>query len=351
MKNKRDYYEVLSVDRKASNDEIKRAYRQLAIQYHPDRNPDVPDAEERFKEATEAYKALSDEEQRRVYDRYGHEGLRNSGFQEVDDIFQFSDVFGSVLGDLFGFASGASRARRPARGANIKKKVTLSFRDAYRGVERMIEINQRVECVHCSGTGAHAGQVSTCPDCRGTGNVTARQAFLTFSATCARCGGIGQLAARRCDPCSGQGTVSSTSSAEVSIPGGVDSGDTMRLPGDGGPGLHGGPPGDLYLVFEVEPDPRFRRDRSALHMDIPISFVQAALGDKVRVETMDGEQMVTVESGSQPGSTITLRGKGMPDPNSGRRGSLTLHVRVSIPTRLSRQQKRALNEIKDLFTD
>ena len=351
---KRDYYEVLGVGRETDLDEVKRAYRRLAIQHHPDKNPGDAEAEEKFKEATEAYKVISDPEQRRIYDAYGHRGLEGAGFtgfDGVDDIFQFSDIFSSVLGDLFGFGGGRGRRGRPRpqKGQNMKTRVRLTFEEAFRGVDREIPVSRVEECVHCRGSGAETGGVATCPDCGGSGQLISSSGFMRVSVPCGRCGGQGRVITRPCDKCRGEGKVRIDRSVKASVPGGVDTGDTMPIAGEGGPGRNGGPAGDLFLVFEVEPHALFRREGSDMHLDLPVSFLQAALGAKVDVELLEGSATVVIPEGTQPDHVTTIRGSGMPDPNSGRRGDLKVHVRVLIPRKLNRKQKKALKELDELF--
>lgn len=351
MAAKRDYYEVLEVGRDADLNQIKKAYRKLAIQFHPDKNPGDEVAEEKFKEAAEAYKVLSEPEQRKIYDAYGHQGLEGAGFRGFeghDDIFQFSDIFSSVLGDLFGFGGrrGQPRARR---GANLKTSVPLTFDEAFSGGTKNIPVSRWNECGRCSGNGAEPGSLVTCPDCKGNGQIASSQGWMTFAVTCSRCGGAGQLVSKVCRKCEGEGRLRDDRKLEVNIPAGVASGDTMPVVGEGGEGQHGGPPGDLFLVFEVETHPLFTRERNDLHMDLPISFVQAALGCEVAVEAPGDTVSVKVKAGAQPGDVVTVRRQGMPDPNNGRRGALQVHIRVLVPTNLNRKQKKALKELEGLF--
>ncbi len=351
---KRDYYEVLGVDRQTDLGEVKRAYRRLAIQYHPDKNPGDAEAEAKFKEATEAYKVISDPEQRKIYDAYGHRGLEGAGFtgfNGADDIFQFSDIFSSVLGDLFGFGGGGGRRGRPRpqKGQNVKTRVTLTFEEAFHGIDREIPVTRVDECVHCQGSGAESGGVATCTDCGGSGQLISSSGFMRVSVPCGSCGGRGRVITRPCDKCRGEGRVRTERTVKAAVPGGVDTGDTMPIAGEGGPGRNGGPHGDLFLVFEVEPHAVFQREGSDLHLDLPISFLQAALGAKVDIELIDGSTAVTIPEGTQPDHVISIRGSGMPDPNSGRRGNLHVHVRVLIPGKLSRKQKKALRGLEELF--
>ncbi len=349
---KRDYYEVLGVDRTTGADEIKRIYRKLAVQYHPDRNPGDHSAEEKFKEATEAYKVLSDAEQRKIYDTYGHQGLRGAGFEgysSMEDIFQSFDGFGSVLGDLFGFGGRGRRANRPMKGRNVRVRVPMTFGEAFTGVEKDLALQDESSCAECNGSGAADGGLAACNECGGSGQVVTRSGFITMSAACGRCGGHGRLITEACQKCSGRGTTTERRTVTAKIPAGVDTGDQMGVPGQGEPGSNGGPRGDLLAVFEVEPDDRFRREGSELHCDLEISFFQAALGEKISVDTVDGTEHLRIDPGTQPGAVKRLKRRGMPDPNSGRRGDMIVHFVVSVPSRLDRAQRKRLEEMRSHF--
>jgi molecular chaperone DnaJ len=349
---KRDYYEVLGVDRSTSPEKLKRRYRKLAVQFHPDRNPGDEAAEAKFKEATEAYKVLSDGEQRKIYDTYGHQGLRGSGFNgysSMEDIFQSFDGFGSVLGDLFGFGGGGRQSNRPRKGRNVRVRVPMTFDEAFRGVEKDLALQDESSCKDCNGSGAADGGLSACSECDGTGQVVTRSGFIAMSTTCGRCGGHGRLITEACGTCSGRGTTNERRTVQVKIPAGVDTGDQMGIPGEGEPGSIGGPRGDLLLVFEVDTDRRFRREGSTLHRDLEISFFQAALGEKISVDTVDGSESLRIDAGTQPGTVKKIRRQGMPDPNSGRRGELLVHIQVSVPKRLSRAQRKSLEEFRTHF--
>jgi len=351
---KRDYYEVLGVARSATQDEVKRAFRKLAIRYHPDKNPGDSAAEERFKEATEAYRALSDPEQRKVYDAYGHRGLESSGFGGFggpDDMFSSMGIFGSVLGDLFGFGPSGGSRRRPGRGRNLKIAVALTFEEAFRGIEKEIPLSRQVECHHCAGSGAERDGISTCTYCGGDGQIVSRTGFMTMATPCPKCRGGGRVITSPCLKCRGEGQLQVRRAVTVRIPAGVDTGDQMGVPGEGEAGRHGGPSGDLFLVFQVEKHERFRREGTDLHLDLPISFLQATLGDSLQVESLDAAIDVKVHPGTQPGETLVLRKKGIPDPNTGRRGSLTVHFKVVIPRSLTRAQKKALEEFRRLVEE
>lgn len=355
MSNKRDYYEVLGVSRSASESELKRAYRKTALESHPDQNPGDDEAAQRFKEAAEAYKVLSDAQQRRVYDQFGHAGLEQrgfSGFSSMEDIFGGlgSDFFGSVLGDLFGFGGRrGSGGPRPEKGASLKMRVPLTFEESFTGIEKRLRPRTEELCPDCDGTGAAPGGMSACKDCGGSGQRLSQTGFMTVSIPCRRCGGSGHTIEKRCDRCKGKGGIPTDRVIPVTIPPGVNSGDSMRISGEGEPGRHGGPAGDLFLVFEVGDHPTLKRDGTGLHLDVQVSFLQAILGGSVTVSNVDGPLQVDVAPGTQPGDSIRFRRRGMPDPNSGHRGDLFAHIQVTIPRKLDRHQKKALEELLPLF--
>jgi molecular chaperone DnaJ len=279
------------------------------------------------------------------------EGSGFSGFSNVEDIFNFSDIFGSVLGDLFGFGSFGGRGRSSAaRGSNLKAGIRLTLEDAFRGTKREIKLRRRDPCPDCKGTGAEGGNVATCPDCRGTGQSVTATGFLRISVPCRRCGATGRVAQRRCGHCRGEGSLAVEKSLPIAVPAGVDSGDTLRIAGEGEAGQRGGPPGDLFVVFEVEPHPFLKREGPDLHMDLPVAFTQAILGADVEVESLDGKVTVEIPAGTQPGQTVLVKKRGMPDPESGRRGGLHVHVRVLIPKDLSREQRKAVAELEKLMS-
>jgi molecular chaperone DnaJ len=348
---KRDYYEVLGVGRDASVSDIKAAYRRLAVQYHPDRNPDNPDAAERFKEASEAYAALSDPEKRARYDRFGREALEGQGAGGFDPS-AFGD-FADILGDLFGFGFGdVFGARRrggraaPRRGHDLQYTLAITLEEAASGVEKSIRIPRLEGCAECSGTGQEPGtSPETCSACNGQGQVMFRRGFLTVAQTCPSCGGQGRVNRHPCSACQGRGRVERQVSLRVTVPAGVDSGMRLRLAGEGEGGDRGGPSGDLYVVIAVEPHRLFERDGSDLHLELPVSVFQALLGARVPVPGILGEEReVDVVPGSQPGAELTLRGAGMPAVNGSRRGDLVVHLRVVVPRNLSAEQRRLVEE-------
>jgi molecular chaperone DnaJ len=346
---KRDYYEVLSVSRHADEEEIKKAYRKMALQYHPDRNPGDKEAEERFKEAAEAYEVLRDTQKRQIYDTYGHEGLQGtgfSGFHGFEDIFS---SFGDIFQEFFNFG-GSSRSRTAARqGSDLLYNLALSFEEAVFGAQKEIEIETHVACEECEGTGAEPGtSESICPLCRGRGQVTQSQGFFRISTTCSRCQGTGRVIASPCKVCQGQGRVRKSKHVQVKIPAGIDTGMRLRLRGEGEGGYRSGPPGDLYVQVHVEPHEHFERDGDDLHRKITISFVQAILGDHVEAPTLEGGKSVKIKPGTQPGSVIRFPGEGVPHLRGYGRGDLFFEVEVEIPTRITSRQEELLREFIEI---
>lgn len=345
---KRCYYEVLGVAREADAEEIKRAYRKLAFQYHPDRNPDDPEAEAKFKEASEAYDCLRDPEKRSIYDRFGHEGLNGAagaGFNDVHDIF---DSFSDIFGDLFGFGR-EGRGSRPQAGSDLRYNLTISFRDAAKGKEVELKIPRDVPCPDCRGTGAEPGTTpETCQQCHGTGRVQQAQGFFRISVPCPVCHGQGRIVTHFCARCRGRGAVNETRELKVRVPAGVDTGARLRLRGEGEAGLNGGPAGDLYVVLTVAEDKTFRREGQDLLVEREISFTQAALGDRIEVPTLDDPVPVDVPRGTQPGEVFRLRGMGLPFPGASRKGDLLVEIRVRIPARLNKRQEELLREFQKL---
>jgi molecular chaperone DnaJ len=345
---KRDYYEVLGVERGAATADIKRAYRKAAMQYHPDRNPDNKEAEERFKEAAEAFEVLGDDGKRKLYDQYGHEGPARAGFggfQGTEEIFsRFSDLFG----DLFGGGGFGGRRGGPQRGGDLKARVVIPFAEAVAGVERELTIPRRDSCEECNGSGAAAGtQPTVCQTCAGQGQVIHRQGFFTVQTTCPRCHGEGQSIANPCRTCSGTGAIQKETTLKLTIPPGVDDGQTMRISGRGMAGSKGGPAGNLFVVINVEPDPRFQRDEFDVHSKVTIGMVQAALGCTVTAPSLTGDVDLEIEAGTQPGHVIVRKGKGIPVLGSRGHGDHHVHVEVTIPTKLSGEQEEILRELAE----
>lgn len=352
---RRDYYEVLGVRRDASLDEIKKAYRRLAVQYHPDRNPDSPGSEERFKEASEAYAVLSDTDKRARYDRFGHQAVAGDGFSGFDPA-AFGD-FADVLGDLFGFSFGdmfgsrRSRARdAPRRGRDLQYTVELTLEEAARGIDKQIKVPRQQDCDRCEGSGSEPGSTrETCSTCRGNGQVVFRRGFLSVSQTCPGCGGTGTVNRNPCTECSGRGRVEVESKLKVSVPPGVDTGMRLRLVGEGERGTLGGAPGDLYVVLSVAEHAKFEREGPHLHTELPVAVFEAMLGTELEVTTiLDEVKSVRIKPGSQPGEVLRMRGLGMPHLNSSRRGDLFAHVRVVVPKRLTAEQRRLVEEAAKL---
>ncbi len=345
---RRDYYEILGVERSAGVEEIKKAYRRMAVRYHPDKNPDNPDAEERFKEASEAYAVLSDPEKRARYDRFGHEGLGDVGFTGFDSE-SFVD-FADILGDLFGFGDLFGGRRRTSRGSqrgsDLRFTMSLSLEEAARGVTKTIRVPRLEVCDQCGGSGvAGGGSPETCPTCGGRGQVAYRRGFLTVAQTCPSCHGHGRVVRNPCRACHGRGRTEHEVSLEVKIPPGVDNNMRLRLSGEGESGVRGGPPGDLYVVVAVEPHELFTRDGADLHMTLPVSVFQAMLGTRLAVPTiLGGEHEIEIPAGAQPGQVIRVRGQGMPVLESRGAGDLYVHLKVVIPEKLGPEQRRLIEE-------
>ena len=348
--NQRDFYEVLGVAKTASVEEIKGAYRKAALKWHPDRNPENKEvAEVNFRECTEAYSVLSDTEKRQVYDTYGHAGLSSSaGATDFNGtIFQdFHDIFG----DFFGFEDilgGGRRGRtRSQRGADLRYDMTLTFEEGAAGVTTKIKVPRQEFCGSCKGTGAKAGTgATTCQSCAGRGQLAYQQGFFTITRTCPACQGAGQLVRERCPDCRGQGRIEKEKTIDLRIPPGVDTGTRLRVPGEGEVGVNGGAPGDLYVVLEVREHPFFERRNSDLYCTIPLSVVQAALGTELQVPGLNGEEKLKIGEGTQSGAVFRIKGKGLPDPRGGGRGDLYYHVQVLTPTKLTREQRKLMEQL------
>ena len=350
----RDYYEILGVSREASADEIKKTYRKLAMKYHPDRNPDDKEAEANFKEAAEAYEVLSDSQKRQVYDTYGHDGLKNTGYSgpgSAEDIFSsINDLFG----DLFGFG-GRSRQRNPNApipGDDLRYDMEISFMDAVHGTSREVDITKRDTCWTCEGSGVRPGhKPETCPSCHGRGQVIRSQGFFQVSSTCPQCHGSGQFISEPCTDCDGQGLVNKSKKVSIKIPAGVDTGARMRLRGEGEGGRRGGQSGDLYVVIHVQPHEFFLREGKTIFLRYPVSMVKAALGCEVKVPTIHGESTLKISAGTQAGERFTLRGEGVPSLRGGGRGDMVVEAQVQTPTKLTKQQKTLLKEFDEQYTE
>ncbi len=349
-----DYYEILGVERDASGDQIKSAYRKLALKHHPDRNPENKhEAEEKFRDATEAYSVLSDPQKRQVYDRYGHAGLGNRGFETNFNESIFAD-FQDILGDLFGMddvfgGGGAGRRRgrgaRGQRGADLRYDLSLTFEEAAAGVKSRIRISRHEVCESCKGTGAKPGTgMSTCETCRGRGQLAYQQGFFSITRTCPACQGAGQVIRDACETCRGQGRIERERTIEVPVPAGVETGTRLRMAGHGEPGTNGGPAGDLYIFLDVKEHPFFERRGADLYCSIPVSFPQASLGAKLKIPTLNGEDDLEIPEGTQSGQIFRKKGKGLPDPHGGR-GDLYMNIRVVVPSKLTREQRRTLEQL------
>ncbi len=354
MSEKRDYYEVLGVARDASDDEIRRAYRKLALKYHPDRNQGSAEAETKFKEATEAFTVLSDSDKRVQYDRFGHQGVGGAGFDfsgaGMGDILNhFQDMFSDFFGGFGGGGFGGGGRRAPDRGQDIRIGAAIAFEEAMAGCKKEVVIRGAAPCDTCQGTGAKEGTRPTkCGTCRGTGQATTQRGFIMFSSTCPQCGGSGEIVTDPCGSCGGQRYVEKKRKVMVSFPAGIDTGQRLRVPGQGMPGRGGAEPGDLYVDVEVQSAPGFERDGYDIGTRQKISFTEAALGTSVVVQLPDGTSVdVEVPSGTQPGSVISVRNKGIPRLDRRGRGDLHLLVDVHVPKRVSRRAKKLLRELEE----
>jgi molecular chaperone DnaJ len=354
---KRDYYEILGVDRQASEQQIKSAYRKLALKHHPDRNPGDPAAEEQFKEAAEAYAVLADAEKRSLYDRFGHAGVSGAGAGAGFDptIFaDFSDIF-SGLGDVFGFGDlfgGRRRRGGPQRGADLRYDLEITFDESASGTDTTIQIPREETCETCKGSGAAPGtSPETCSQCRGSGQLRYQQGFLTVARPCPNCRGTGKTIAKPCQSCRGAGRISRERKITVKIPAGIATGQRLRLYGEGEHGSAGGPPGDLYVVVHVQEHSFFHREGDDLYCELPISFPTVALGGSVKVPTLNGQDDLSIPAGTQTGARFKIRGKGMPSVSGRGRGDLHVIARVAVPKKLTKEQKQLLEELGRTMKD
>ncbi len=358
MAEKRDYYEVLGVSRDTSADEMKKAYRKLAMKYHPDRNPDDKAAEEKFKEAKEAFEVLSDDQKRGIYDQYGHAGMEQGGFGGAGGFGGgaggFSDAFGDIFGDIFGQAGGGTRSgqrNNVYRGADLRYNMEASLEEAAKGSETKIRIPVQSECETCKGSGARPGtKPVTCTTCGGHGQVRMQQGFFSVQQTCPKCNGQGTMIKDKCPTCSGSGRVKENKTLSIKIPAGVDDGDRIRLSGEGEAGVNGGPAGDLYVVVHLKEHEIFSREGGNLHTEMPISFSTAALGGEIEVPTLEGSAKMKVPAETQTGAVFRLRGKGIKPLRASTPGDLMVHVNVETPVKLTEKQKDLLREF-DSSTD
>ncbi|MCP4229590.1 MAG: molecular chaperone DnaJ [bacterium] len=352
----RDYYEILGVEPSASVDDVKKAYRKLALQYHPDRNPDDPNAEEKFKEASEAAEVLSDPRKRQIYDTYGENGLRGSGysgFSDINDVFShFSSagIFTDLLSELFntGGRGGRARGRRRHRGADLVYQTSITLRQAADGLRDEVELRKPVPCDVCEGTGAAEGSGPVaCPSCGGVGQVTTSQGFFTMSTTCPRCRGAGEIIGNPCPKCHGNGRFEDKVEISYDIPPGIDDGMRVRITGEGEPGENGGPPGDLYIAVGVEPDDVFERSGDRIIYTLDITPAQASLGDKIEVPTLWGGEKVKIPGGSQYGDTVVIRNTGMPRVRGRGKGDQIVQLKVVIPRKMKKEQKKLYQSLME----
>ena len=349
---KRDYYEVLGVSRTANDQEIKSAYRKLALQFHPDRNPDKPDAEERFKECSEAYAVLADGEKRARYDRFGHAGVSSGpgggpGGFDATVFTDFQDIFGDIFGfgDMFG-GQGGRRRTRAQRGADLREDLTLEFEEAVFGVTKQIQVRRLEECDSCKGSGMAPGKAPiNCTTCGGRGQTRYQQGFFSITRACSTCGGSGKLIVDPCNQCRGQGRINRERTVTVKVPAGVEEGARILYSGEGEAGVFGGPPGDLYVVLHAKEHSFFEREGKNLYCVVPISFPQAALGAEIQVPTLESEQTLKIPEGTQTGATFKLKNQGVPVLNGRGRGDLFVEVKVQTPSKLSKRQRELMQEL------
>lgn len=356
MSTKRDYYEVLGVSKSADATEIKKAYRKLAMKYHPDKNQGDKEAEEKFKEINEAYEVLSDETKRKNYDQFGHEGVNGQGFGGAggfggQGFGGFDDIFGDIFGDMFGggFGGGRQRRRGPERGADIRQRINISFEEAAFGKKVQVKINRSEECNECHGSGAKPGtSKKTCSTCNGSGQVQSVQRTpfgnIASTRTCSTCNGEGEVIESPCTKCHGKGSIRKTKTIEVDIPAGIDEGQMIKLSGQGELGTRGGPRGELYIEVNVKSHQLFTREGYDVYLEMPITFAQATLGDKIQVPTLDGKVEYEIPEGTQTGTVFRLKGKGIPKLRSNVRGDQYVKVTVEIPKKLNDKQKELVRQ-------
>lgn len=356
---KRDYYEILGVAREANAEEIKKAYRKLAIKFHPDKNPDNKEAEAKFKEAAEAYEILSDQKKRAAYDQFGHAGVNGAGaggpgYGDFGGFGNINDIFGDIFGDVFSGGGGRTRrgTSRATRGSDLQYNLEIDFKDAAFGCKKTIRLNKLSPCQTCQGTGAKPGtRPETCGSCRGVGEIRFQQGFFTLSKTCPECSGSGTLLKEKCGTCRGKGSESKESKLEVTIPPGIEDGQRLKLSGEGEPGAQGGPAGNLYVSIHVRPHEAFERDGTDVYVKLPISLTQAALGGEVEVPTLYGPVAMKIPAGTQNGRKLRLKSKGIPELHGGHVGDQFVVVQVEIPTSLSKRQRELLEEFEALSKD
>jgi len=349
MTTKRDYYKVLGVNRDADDKELKAYYRKLALKFHPDRNPGNKEAEEKFKEASEAYEVLRDPQKRNIYDQFGHQGLEGSGFSGFSGFEDIFSSFGGIFEDFFGFSSGRRSGSRAQKGADLRYDLSLSFMEGAFGTETEIDLAKMEVCYSCEGTACEQGtHQETCGQCGGTGQVSRNQGFFTVRTTCYHCRGNGQTIPHPCSKCKGSGQIRVSKNVAVKIPAGVDSGSRLRLTGEGEAGVYGGPPGDLYVFIHVESHDFFERDNTNIICQVEISFIQAALGDTIAVPTLNGKKELKISKGTQPGDLFCFRGEGIPSLRSSKRGDQIIQAVIKTPTNLNKKQEVLLKEFANI---
>ncbi len=352
MANKRDYYEVLGVDRNATEVEIKKAFRKVAIKFHPDKNPGDKEAEEKFKEGAEAYEVLHDSQKRQIYDQYGHQGLERTGFSGFGGFEDVFSSFGDIFEDFFGFSSRGRSTGRGRPGADLRYDIRLEFMDAVFGTETEIELEKMETCPTCDGSMCEPGtSPDICRQCGGSGQASRSQGFFTVRTTCPSCRGQGRTISSPCLNCRGAGQVRVKKKVSLKIPAGVDNGSRLRLTGEGEAGVDGGSPGDLYVFINVKPNDYFTRENTHVICKVPISFVQATLGDEIKVKTLEGKKTLKIPKGVQFGETFRFHGKGIPSLRDGRRGDQVIIVEIKTPTNLSKKQETLLYDFAKLESD
>ncbi len=345
MTTKRDYYEALGVRRNADDNELKANYRKLALQFHPDRNPGNKEAEEKFKEASEAYEVLRDPQKRNIYDQFGHQGLEGSGFSGFSGFEDIFSSFGGIFEDFFGFSSGRRSRSRTQVGADLRYDLTLSFMESVFGTETEIDLEKMEVCPSCEGDACEPGtKPETCWQCDGTGQVSRNQGFFTVRTTCNNCRGNGQTIPHPCNNCRGAGQIRVSKKVAVKIPGGVDNGSRLRLTGEGEAGIYGGPPGDLYVFIHVGSHDFFKRNNTDVICQVEISFIQAALGDTIKVPTLNGNKTLKIPKGTQIGDIFSFRGEGIPSLRRNKRGDQIIQIAIKTPTNLNKKQEALLKE-------
>lgn len=348
----KDYYDILGVPRTASQEELKKAFRQLALKHHPDRNAGDKASEEKFKEINEAYSCLCDPEKRSHYDRFGTAEGFGAGQGPFAAGAGFGDIFGDIFGDLFGAGFGGQRRQRPTKGNDLRYDLDLTLEEAVFGTEKVISFAKLQKCASCNGTGSEPGkQPEVCSTCKGSGQIRYQQGFFSVSKTCGKCSGTGRIITHPCKQCKGQGTVREHKTVNLKIPAGVDTGSRLKVSGEGEPGYYNGPPGDLYVILDVEEHPFFKRDGTEIFCDLPVSFTQAALGAEVEVPTLDGSSKLKIPSGTPSGKIFTIRSKGAPRIGSAQRGSQHVRIHIDVPKKLTPRQKELLEEFAAISGD